>query len=105
MSCAINSADDREGGTLTFKIDLLSTGQGLVLCISGRITAEDLEVVRNALDGHPVVAIDLAAVDLVDRDALALLAQTEAKGIDLRGCPTYIREWITRERESSWRAE
>jgi hypothetical protein len=90
---------------LTFRIDRLSTGQGLVLRISGRITAEDLEVVRTALDGHPVVAIDLAEVDLVDRDALTLLARTEAKGIELTRCPTFIREWITRERESSARTE
>jgi hypothetical protein len=74
---------------LTFRIDRLSTGQGLVLRISGRITAEDLEVVRTALDGHPVVAIDLAEVDL----------------IELTRCPTFIREWITRERESSARTE
>ena len=86
---------------MTCRIDRLSTGQGLVLRISGRITAEDLVVVRTALDGHPVVAIELAELDLVNRDALTLLAQTEAKGIELRGCPTYIREWITRERESS----
>jgi hypothetical protein len=73
----------------------------LVLRISGRITADDLEVVRTALDGHPVVAIELAEVDLVDRDVLTFLAQTETEGLELMGCPTYIREWITREREGS----
>jgi hypothetical protein len=73
--------------------------------MSGRITAEDLEVIRTAFEGHPVVAIELAEVDLVDRDALTFLAQTEAKGIELTRCPTYIREWITKERESSERTE
>jgi len=62
---------------------------------------EDLEVVRTALDGRHVVAIDLAEVGLVDREAVTLLAQTEAEGIELRSCPAYIREWITKERESS----
>jgi anti-anti-sigma regulatory factor len=86
---------------MTCRIDRRWTEQGVVLQISGRIAAEDFEVVRNALDGRRVVAIELAELDLVDRDALTLLVQTEAKGIELRECPTYIREWITKERESS----
>jgi len=86
---------------MTYRIDRLSTEQGLVFLISGRIAAEDLEVVRTALDGRRVAAIDLAEVELVDRDAVKLLAQTEAEGIELRNCPAYIREWITKERESS----
>jgi hypothetical protein len=28
-----------------------------------------------------------------------LLALTEARGVELRNCPAYIREWIERERE------
>jgi anti-anti-sigma regulatory factor len=86
---------------MTCRIDRRSTEQGVVLQISGRIAAEDLEVVRTALDGHRVVAIDLAEVELVDREAVTLLALTEAEGIELRSCPAYIREWITKERESS----
>jgi hypothetical protein len=86
---------------MTCRIDGHSTEQGVVLHISGRIAAEGLEVVRTALNGRRVVAIDLAGVELVDREAVTLLAQTEAEGIELRGCPAYVREWITRERESS----
>ena len=82
----------------------LSNEQGVVLQISCRIAAEDLEVVRTALDGHRVVAIDLAREELVDCEAVTLLAQTDAEGIELRSCPAYIREWITKERESSERA-
>jgi len=90
---------------LTCRIDRLSTEHGLVLCISGRIAAEDLEVVRTAVDERHVVAIELAEVELVNRDAMTLLAQAEAEGIELRSCPTYIREWITKERESNLRIE
>jgi anti-anti-sigma regulatory factor len=86
---------------MTCRIDRRWTEQGVVLQFSGRIAAEDLEVVRTALDGRRVVAIDLADVELVDREAVDLLAQTEAEGIELRSCPAYIREWITKERESS----
>jgi len=83
------------------RIDRLSTEQGPVLYISGRLATEDLEVVRMALDGRRVIAIELAEVELVSRDAVKLLAQAEAQGIELRSCPAYIREWITNERESS----
>jgi anti-anti-sigma regulatory factor len=86
---------------MTCRIDRRWTEQGVVLQFSGRIAAQDLEVVRTALDGRRVVAIDLADVELVDREAVDLLAQTEAEGIELRSCPAYIREWITKERESS----
>lgn len=86
---------------LTCRIDRLSTEQGLVLYISGRLAAEDIEVLRASLDECQVVAIELAEVELVSRDAVKLLAQTEAKGIELRSCPGYIREWVTSEREIS----
>jgi len=86
---------------MTCRIDRLSTEQGLVLHISGRIAAEAVEVVRAALDEFPVVAIEIADVEVVDGDAVKLLAHTEAEGIELRNCPAYIREWITKERESS----
>jgi hypothetical protein len=86
---------------MTYRIDRLSTEQGLVLCVSGRLAEEDLELVRMALDGRRVVAIELAEVEVVSRDAVKLLVRAEAEGIELRRCPAYIREWITNERESS----
>ena len=86
---------------MTCRIDRVSTEQGVLLCISGRLTTEDLEIVRSELDRRPVVAIALAEVELVDRDAVKLLALAEAQGIELRNCPAYIREWITKERTSS----
>ena len=85
---------------MTCRIDRRSTEQGLVLRVSGRIAAEDLEIVCTALDARRVVAIDLAEVELVSRDAVKLLAQAEDDGIELRDCPAYVREWITKERES-----
>ena len=85
---------------MTYRIDRLSTEQGLVLRISGRLAEEDLELVRMALDGRRVVAIELAEVELVSGDAVKVLVRAEAEGIELRSCPAYIREWITNERDS-----
>jgi hypothetical protein len=86
---------------MTFRIDRLSTEHGLVLYISGQLAVDDLEVVRTTLDPRRVLAVELAEVELADRDAVKLLAQAETEGIELRSCPAYIREWITNERESS----
>ena len=95
------SVDDRRRELMTCRIDRRWTEQGLVLYVSGRIASEDREVVRTALEGRRVVAIELSEVELVDRDAVKLLAQAEAEGIELRSCPAYIREWITNERMSN----
>ena len=86
---------------MTCRIDRVSTDQGLVLHISGRITREDLDVLRTALEDGSIVAVELAELELIDRDAMKLLAINEANGIELRHCPAYIREWIRRERDSS----
>jgi hypothetical protein len=85
------------------RIDRLVDGENLVvLRVSGRIQAEHVETIRELLgrekDG---VAIDLKEVILVDREAVRLLALSEANGIELRNCPAYIREWVSKERDGS----
>jgi hypothetical protein len=82
---------------MTCRIDRLPVDNGVVLRISGRISGKDLDTVRVALAASRVIAVDLAEVELVDREAVRLLAVTEADGIELRNCPAYIREWVTRE--------
>ena len=86
---------------MTCRIDRVLIEQRVVLRISGRIQGEDLDVLRNALEDGSVVALDLTEVELADRDAVTLLARTERNGIELRHCPAYIREWVTRERGRS----
>ena len=86
---------------MTCRIDRMLIEQGVVLCISGRIAREDLDVLRTALEEGRVVALDLTEVELADRDAVTLLARTERNGIELRHCPAYIREWVTREQVRS----
>ena len=86
---------------VTCRIDRFPTDQGLVLRIIGRITRDDLDVFRTALEDGTIVAVELAELELIDRDAMKLLAINEAIGIELRHCPAYIREWIRSERDSS----
>lgn len=85
---------------MTCRIDRLATDDdGVILRVSGRCVGGALDVLRDALaEGHGVRAIDLKDLRQVDRDAVKLLAISEASGIELKSCPAFIQEWIARER-------
>jgi hypothetical protein len=85
---------------MSCRIDRHVIGEDLVILrISGRITAQDVDMLRGLLEQErSAVAIDLKNVLLVDREAVKLLAVRESNGAELRNCTAYIREWVTRER-------
>ena len=85
---------------MSCRIDRVVSAENLaVLFISGRITGEHVEILRGVLEQESGgFAIDLKNVLLVDREAVKLLALSETNGTELRNCPPYIREWVTRER-------
>jgi hypothetical protein len=79
-----------------------------VLFVSGRITGEHVDLLRGVLEQESGgLVIDLKNVLLVDRKAVKLLAVSETNGTELRNCPPYIREWVTRERAETpeWSSE
>jgi len=86
---------------MSCRIDRIATAEKfVVLFISGRITGENVDLLRGVLEQESGgLAIDLKDVLLADRDAVKLLACSEANGTELRNCPLYIREWVTRERK------
>jgi hypothetical protein len=84
---------------MSCRIDRVVSESLVVLFVSGRITGEHVEMLRSELEQESGgVAIDLKDVLLVDREAVKLLAFSEASGAELRNCPPYIREWVTRAR-------
>ena len=85
---------------MSCRIDRVVNAENLaVLLISGRISGEQVEMLRGVLEQESGgFAIDLKNVLLADREAVHLLARSEANGTELRNCPPYIREWVTRER-------
>lgn len=90
----------RNHRTMSCRIDRVVSAENLiVLFISGRITGEHVEMLREVLEKEAdALAIDLKNVSLVAREAVKLLARCETNGTELRNCPPYIREWVTRER-------
>ncbi|MGB7728559.1 MAG: hypothetical protein WBL50_11035 [Candidatus Acidiferrum sp.] len=74
----------------------------VVLSISGRIKAEELLELQMAVSSEETlnvkVDLDLQNVRLVDQHVVTYLACSETTGTRLRNCPSYIREWIDREK-------
>lgn len=75
----------------------------VTLCMSGHLEAEHLVEIQNALadEGmHENVVLDLSEVTVIAQEAVRFLAHFEINRIDLRKCPTYIRDWIAQERRA-----
>ena len=76
----------------------------VVFTVSGRMDAEnlaELEALFNSEASGRRITLDLMELTLVDQDAVSFLMRCEADNIQLKNCPAYIREWITRERSQS----
>jgi anti-anti-sigma regulatory factor len=90
---------------MSCRIDRSVTDENIVVFfVSGRITGEHVGMLREVLEHDTDAVVDLRNVNLVDREAVKLLALCEAKGRELRNCPRYIREWITTETDEAKRA-
>jgi hypothetical protein len=84
---------------MVLKIEKVSDGPNVLLRLSGRIESQQVQELKTQIDGGKKKFIfDLEHVRLVDLDAVHFLAVCEAKGIELRHCPPYVREWILLER-------
>jgi hypothetical protein len=84
-----------------------SEDKGVVtLALSGRIEEEELSELQQLLKTESAadstaITLDLGDVKLVDREAIKFLATSEAHGIILKNCPSYVREWIETGRATS----
>jgi hypothetical protein len=84
---------------MSCKIDRLANESRVIFRVSGRLHAQNVDTLRELLGREKGgVAIDLEEVTLADREAVKLLVVCETKGTELRNCPAYIREWMSRER-------
>ena len=89
---------------MTCKIDQVLTPSGFVVFrVSGRIDGASFEVLQGLIENEKTakgrLALDLTEVTVVSFEAVRALTVAEANGIELRNCPAYVREWISRELE------
>jgi len=82
------------------KITRAANGE-VIFTVSGRMDAEHLAelkaLLRSEANGRRI-SLDLTDLTLVDQDAVSFLERCKAGNIQLKNCPAYIREWITKER-------
>ena len=88
---------------MTCKIDrVLTPGGFVVFRVSGRIDCSSFEVLQELIEKEKAakgLALDLTQVTVVSLEAVRALTAVEDNGIELRNCPAYLREWISRWRE------
>jgi anti-anti-sigma regulatory factor len=85
------------------KITRVANGE-VVFTVSGRLDAENLDELKVLVNSEARgrrITLDLKELTLVDQDTVSFLISCEADNIQLKNCPAYIREWITRERSQS----
>jgi ABC-type transporter Mla MlaB component len=75
----------------------------VTLALSGHIEQEQLSDLQKLLASQAgarptAVVLDLADVKLVNREAVKFLASCETAGVELKNCPSYVREWIEKGR-------
>lgn len=81
------------------KIEEDSDGCFTRLLLSGRIQSDRIACIRSAMkDGCARTILDLSEITLVDLGVVRFLIRCEEEGIQLAGCPLYVREWMLRER-------
>ena len=90
---------------MTCEIERVLTPDGfVVLRVSGRIDGTYVTTLRESMAKEKTtkggLALDLTEVTLVSQEAVEALAVAEANGIELRNCPAYVREWVSRAKES-----
>ena len=81
------------------RIEKHSDGCVSRLRLIGRIQSDHIACIQSSMnDGCTRKILDLREVILVDIAAVRFLIRCEDEGIELVQCPTYVREWMLRER-------
>jgi hypothetical protein len=87
---------------MTFRIETAARGGCTVFILSGRIETPAIAELRRLFESQTDdadIVLDLKAVSVIDREVMHFFARCEADGVKLENCPSYIREWIEREKE------
>jgi hypothetical protein len=86
--------------SMTLKIERSERQRFTVFNLIGRIEAEHVAELIEIFDrDYQNIILDLEEVRLVDRGAVRFLSACEQYGMKLEHCPTYIREWMDREKD------
>jgi hypothetical protein len=81
------------------KIDTNSDGCVTTVRLGGRIQSDQITGIRSEMASScPRKILDLSEVTLVDLAVVRFLIGCDESGVELVNCPSYMREWMLRER-------
>jgi len=81
------------------KIEKKLDGERMIISLAGRLGSGGLDELKAQIaDNTKTKILDLYEVTLVDVHVVRFLSSCEEAGITLARCPSYVREWILRER-------
>ena len=86
---------------MTFRVERVVGGDSeIVLRVCGRVHIECVNTLKELIETERAkTVLDLSEVTLADRDAATFLAACELKGVELKNCPAFLREWVSKEEE------
>jgi hypothetical protein len=85
---------------MSFRIERSCEGEDTILRLSGRMRADDLESLQKEIGNEPRLILDLTGVSVVDVEIVRFLNICEIRGLRIENGPSYIKEWMLREREA-----
>jgi hypothetical protein len=87
---------------MTFRIETTERGRFTVFILSGRIETPAIAELRRLFElqrDRGSIVLDLKDVGVIDRDLIRFFVHCEANGVKFENCPSYICEWMEREKD------
>ena len=84
-----------------FRIEKAREKGATVLFLSGKIELAQIPQLEEQLASEsPVLALDLDEITIVSAEVVDFLNDLEKRGVQLRRCPQFLREWIFKARDA-----
>ena len=71
-----------------------------MLILSGRLETEVIAELSRLIEvpTERDIVLDLKDVGVIDREVMRFFLRCEAAGVKLENCPSYLREWMKKEK-------
>ena len=85
---------------MTFRIETAARGRFTVFILSGRLETEVIAELTRLIEvpTERDIVLDLKDVGVIDREVMRFFLRCEAAGVKLENCPSYLREWMKKEK-------
>jgi hypothetical protein len=87
---------------MTFRIETTARERFTVFIVSGRLETQAIAELRRLFElqtDYRDIVLDLKDVGVVDREVMSFFVRCEADGVKFENCPSYIHEWMEREKD------